>query len=246
MKAFILAAGLGTRLKPHTFSLPKALVPVNGVPLLEYNLKYLAAQGITEFVINVHHFADKIVDFLQRNNNFGLQISISDERSSLLETGGGLRKAMPLLSNGEPFLIYNVDIISNIDVKKMHEFHIANSALATLAVSKRESSRYFLFDSKNSLCGWKKSKTGEIKQPVQTTEMLTPLAFGGVHVVSPEIFPYLEKFGEKFSIVDVYLSLAASQRIFAYDIKDAMLIDVGKTEALTQAEKLLSAMDKSL
>ncbi|MDR1226438.1 MAG: nucleotidyltransferase family protein [Prevotellaceae bacterium] len=240
MKAFILAAGLGTRLKPYTDSVPKALVPVNGMPLLERNLKYLAAQGITEFVVNVHHFADKVVDFLRQNNNLGLQISISDERDLLLETGGGLRKAALLLNNGKPFLIYNVDIISSVNVQELYKFHVANNALATLAVNNRTSSRYFLFDSENRLCGWKNTKTGEIKQPVQTTEVLTPLAFGGIHVVSPEIFPALEIFGEKFPIADVYLSLANTQRIFAYDIKDAMLLDVGKPEALMQAEKLLS------
>jgi len=238
MKALILAAGLGTRLKPLTDEVPKALVSVGGAPMLERSLKFLAGQGVTEFIVNVHHFADKVEDFLARNSSFGLKVAISDERSMLLETGGGLRHASWFFDDGKPFLLYNVDILTSLNVQEMYQQHAQSAALATLAVSNRRSSRCFLFNAKNRLCGWRNVKTGEEKLPLQTDETLTPLAFGGVHVISPEIFKHLDSFGEKFSIVDVYLSLAASHLIMGYDMRNAQWLDVGKTEALEKARLL--------
>jgi NDP-sugar pyrophosphorylase family protein len=240
MKAFILAAGLGTRLKPLTDEIPKALIPVNGVPLLEHSIKYLATQGITEFVVNVHYFADKVEDFLRNNNNFGCNIAISDERNLLLETGGGLRRAAKFLNGSEPFVMYNVDVLTSLDVRKMYAQHTKSGALATLAVSRRSSSRYFLFDKAKRLCGWRNVKTGEEKRPVQAEESLIPLAFGGVHVISPKIFKHVDSFGEKFSIVDVYLALAAEYRIEGYDIQSERWIDVGKLDTLEEANKMWS------
>jgi NDP-sugar pyrophosphorylase family protein len=238
MKAFILAAGLGTRLKPLTDEIPKALIPVNGVPLLEHNIRRLASQGVTEFVVNVHHFADKVEDFLQRNSNFGCKITISDERNLLLETGGGLRHAAKFLNGSEPFLMYNVDILTSLDVRKIYERNLQSGALATLAVSHRSSSRYFLFDAEHRLCGWRNVKTDEEKRPVQTSATLTPLAFGGVHVIRPEIFEHLSGFGKKFSIVEAYLALAAKRRIEAYDMQGESWIDVGRLDTLEAANRL--------
>ena len=241
MKAFILAAGLGTRLKPLTDEIPKALIPVNGVPLLERNIKYLAAQGVTEFVVNVHHLADKVEDFLRRNNSFGCNIAVSDERSLLLETGGGLRHAAKFLNDSKPFVMYNVDVLTSLDVRRMYAQHAQSGVLATLAVSRRSSSRYFLFDKSKRLCGWRNVKTGEEKLPVRTEQPLILLAFGGVHVISPEIFKHLDSFGEKFSIVDVYLALAAEHRIESYDIQGERWIDVGKLDTLEEANKMWGA-----
>ncbi|MDR2937364.1 MAG: nucleotidyltransferase family protein [Prevotellaceae bacterium] len=238
MKCFLLAAGLGTRLKPLTDKIPKALIPVNGVPLLERNIKYLAAQGVTEFVVNVHHFADKVEDFLQKNGNFGYKISISNERNLLLETGGGLRHAAPFLNGSAPFVMYNVDILTTLSIRKMYEQHVHSGALATLAVSNRSSSRYFLFDKNNRLCGWRNVKTGEEKRVDCHAESLTPLAFGGIHIVSPKIFSNLNGFGEKFSIVDAYLALAAEHRVECYDTQGAQWIDVGKLDSLEAASKM--------
>ncbi len=239
MKALLLAAGLGTRLKPLTDEMPKALVPVNGVTLLERNLKYLAAQGVTDFIVNVHHFAGRVEEFLKSNGNFGLNVAISDERNLLLETGGGLRHASWFFDDGKPFVVYNVDIITTLDVQKMYARHLQGKVLATLAVSHRSSSRYFLFDAQKRLCGWRNVKTGEEKRPVQTQDALTPFAFGGIHVINPEIFPLINGFGEKFSIVDAYLALAASQRIQGYDMQDAQWVDVGKLSSLDEANKML-------
>jgi len=241
MKAFILAAGLGTRLEPLTNEIPKALILVNGVPLLERNVRYLAAQGVTEFVVNVHHLADKVEEFLRSNNNFGCKIAISDERNLLLETGGGLRHAAKFLNGSEPFVMYNVDVLTSLDVRKMYEQHAQSGALATLAVSHRSSSRYFLFNAEHRLCGWCNVKTGEEKRPVQAEETLIPLAFGGVHVISPKIFKHLDNFDEKFSIVDVYLALAAEHLIESYSIQNERWIDVGTLDTLEEANKMWSA-----
>lgn len=241
MRALILAAGLGTRLKPITDSLPKALVTVGGVPLLEYNLKRLAAQGITKFIVNVHDKADMIEDFLRSRKNFGLDVTISDERKQLLDTGGGLKHAAWFFDDGKPFLIYNVDIITSLNVQQVYEHHLRTNVLATLGVSHRSTSRYFLFDASHRLHGWRNVETGEERRPLPSSETLTPLAFGGIHVVSPEIFSHLHTFDDKFSIVDAYLSLASSHYIMGYDMQGEQWLDVGTPEMLQKANSIISA-----
>ncbi|MGL4908772.1 MAG: nucleotidyltransferase family protein [Bacteroidales bacterium] len=235
MKAFILSAGLGTRLHPLTLTMPKALVPINGVPLLEYNIRRLMAQGITEFVVNVHHFAEQIEDFLHKHNNFGCNIAISDERNVLLDTGGGLLHAAHLLVGDEPFLIQNVDVITSFSVQQLLAEQAKSGDLARLAVSARKSSRYFLFDDQMRLCGWRNTQTGEEKLSTLCQKELTPLAFGGIHIVSPKIFDLLLPFGSKFSIVDAYLSLAAQHQIAACNMGDVVWYDVGSPAKLQAA-----------
>jgi N-acetyl-alpha-D-muramate 1-phosphate uridylyltransferase len=235
MKAMIFAAGLGTRLKPFTENHPKALALVNNKPLLQRNIEYLKKYGISEFVINVHHFPDQIKNFLAENKNFGCSVEISDESDFLLETGGGLKKAAPLLSGTEPFLVMNSDILTNLDISALIAAHKSSAALATLAVTGRATSRYFLFNDRNELCGWKNEKTGEEKI-VRNEPNLVPKAFSGIHVIDPEIFGKISGEG-KFSIVDVYLELCASNLIRCFDHSDDILIDVGKPEAVGEAEK---------
>ncbi|MDR3297513.1 MAG: nucleotidyltransferase family protein [Prevotellaceae bacterium] len=239
MKALILAAGLGTRLRPITDSLPKALAPVDGVPLLERNLRQLASQGVSEFIVNVHYKAEQVLEFLQRNNNFGLRITISDERERLLNTGGALKKAAWFFDDGQPFLIYNVDIITSLDVRKLRTYHTENGALATVAVSHRSASRFFLLDAQHRVHGWRNVKTGEEKRPWPTTEPLVDMGFGGIHVASPELLPHLQNFGEVFSIIELYLSLAAKHPIVGYDMLGEEWVDVGKPETLAKAELIL-------
>ncbi|MDR1343108.1 MAG: NTP transferase domain-containing protein [Prevotellaceae bacterium] len=241
MKALILAAGLGTRLKPITDSLPKALATVGSTTLLEYNLKRLSAQGVTEFIVNVHYKADMVEDFLRQHKNFGLSVAISDERKLLLDTGGGLKHAAWFFDDGKPFLIYNVDVITSLDVRKVYAQHVQIGALATLAVSCRSATRYFLFGAGRRLYGWRNAKTGEERRPVASTENLIPLAFGGVHVVSPEIFPHLDAFGDKFSIVDAYLALAPKYPIVGYDMQEEQWLDAGTPEMLKAASALVAA-----
>ncbi|MDR1416489.1 MAG: nucleotidyltransferase family protein [Prevotellaceae bacterium] len=241
MKALILAAGLGTRLRPATDNLPKALATVGGMPLLEYNLKRLAAQGITEFIVNVHHKADMVEDFLQRRKNFGLNVTISDERKQLLDTGGGLKHAAWFFDDGKPFLIYNVDVITSLDMQQIYAQHVHSNVLATLVVSHRSSSRYFLFDASHRLHGWRNMKTGEERRPSASAENMISLAFGGIHVVNPEIFSHLHNFGDKFSIVDVYLALAPKYPIMGYDIQGEQWLDVGTPETLKAANALMAS-----
>jgi N-acetyl-alpha-D-muramate 1-phosphate uridylyltransferase len=235
MKSMIFAAGLGTRLKPFTENAPKALAVVNEKPLLQRNIEYLKGYGFKEFVLNVHHFPDQIISFLDKNDNFGCKVIISDETKELLETGGGLKKASIHLKGNEPFLVMNVDILTNLDVSEMIKYHQENSALATLAVTERVTSRYFLFNEKEELCGWKNIKTGEEK--IRRNEKnLIPKAFSGIHIIEPAIFDLMNQEG-KFSMVDVYLDLCLHLRIKAYDHTNDILIDVGKPEAIEEAEK---------
>jgi len=232
-KAMIFAAGLGTRLKPFTLNAPKAMAPVNNKPLLQRNIEYLASFGIEEIVVNVHHFADQIISFL-KDNDFGVKTIISDETDEVLETGGGLLKARPLLENAEDVLIMNVDILTDIDINNLIEQHNQNNAIATLAVSNRESSRGLLFDQNLQLCGWHNKKTGEEKI-VHPKDKLTDFAFSGIQMVSSKVFPLINQRG-KFSIIDTYLDLAATQKIMAYDHSGKILMDVGNPERLKLAE----------
>ena len=233
MKAMLFAAGLGTRLKPFTDHHPKALAEVNGKTLLEHNLRYLQRFGITEVVVNVHHFADQIEAVLYENSDFGSSVAISDERDAVLETGGGLQKASWFFEGDEPFVVMNVDVLSNLDLDRMIEAHKASEAMGTLAVMKRDSSRQLLFDEHMLLCAWANNNTGEQKISREVLSMF-PFAFSGIQVLSPALFKDMP-FTGKFSMIDVYLHLAKTHPIKGYDHTGNVFIDVGKPESLEQA-----------
>jgi N-acetyl-alpha-D-muramate 1-phosphate uridylyltransferase len=236
MKAMILAAGLGTRLKPFTDKHPKALAIVNGKTILQRNVEYLASFGIKEVIINVHHFADQIIDLIKENNGFASNITFSDETNEVLETGGGIKKSAWFFGKDRgPFVVMNVDILTDMNLKEMTSQHEKNNPIATLAVTSRETSRYFLFDEKNYLCGWENIKTGE-KRISRKSEKYFQKAFSGIHVISPKIFSLIKMKG-KFSMVDVYLELAKSYDITAFDHSGSKFIDVGKPESILKAEE---------
>ncbi len=237
-KVFILAAGLGTRLKHLTKNKPKALVLFNEKPILEHLILNLKSQGFNDFVINVHHFANQIEDFLKENNYFNSNIEISDEREILLETGGGLLKAKPFLLNSENFIIYNADIFSDINLAELISEHKKNKALATLVVQKRETSRKLLFNEENELCQWKNFVTNEVKIAKETNSKLFDYAFTGVHIVSNQIFKYITEAG-KFSIIDLYLRLANKHKILAYKSNHTFWFDLGKPENINEAENYI-------
>lgn len=242
MKAMIFAAGLGTRLKPLTDRMPKALVPVGGRPLLQILLDRLVEAGCEEAVINVHHFAEQIIDYVKAHPQ-PLAIQISDERGQLLETGGGIRKAAPFFAGGEPFLVHNVDILHNVDLHRFYAEH-AGSADAVLLVSGRQTSRYLLFDSENRLVGWTNVQTGEVKSPYASLDVSAchKYAFSGIHIFSPTLFPLMESWPDKFSIIDFYLQACAGHRIIGVVQEDLQLVDVGKLDTLARAEEFLHKM----
>lgn len=235
MKALIFAAGKGTRLKPFTDHHPKALAQVNGIPLLERNIKYLQSFGINDFVINVHHFGAQIIDFLKEKQNFGAQIEISDEKEELLETGGGLVFARHLLDHGEDFLILNADILTNLNITDFVKFHKTKDDFATLAVSDRSSSRKLLFNDELILRGWLNVQTGE-QRLAEFNKGFKPLAFSGIHCINPKIFGKIRRTG-KFSIMEEYLDLMLTEHIHGYE-HQADLIDVGRPESIAEAEKI--------
>jgi NDP-sugar pyrophosphorylase family protein len=235
MKAMILAAGLGTRFKPWTDTHPKALALINGKSLLERNILYLQSFGINEVLVNVHHFSEQIKDTIRKNNGWGSRITISDESGLVLETGGGLKKAADFFDYGS-FVLMNVDILTNLDLAGMIFYHEEKKPLATLAVTDRKTSRYFLFDKSDRLAGWRNTKTTEEKISLPRPELIEK-AFSGIHLISPEIFPLMHQEG-KFSIVDVYLKLAADQLILGFDHSGSKLVDVGRVESVPVAEKL--------
>jgi len=241
MKAMIFAAGLGSRLKPYTETMPKALVPVAGVPMLEILIKHLQKNGINEILINVHHFAGQVIEFLKLNNNFGTNITISNEEDLLLDTGGGLKKASWFFNDQQPFLVQNVDVISDLSYKKMLDFHINNKALATLAVSDRVTSRYFLFDDQMQLCGWVNTNTGETRMARPDSQNLARFAFSGIHIIDPAIFNLINNEG-KFSIVDTYLELASTNIINGYEHNPENWVDMGKPDELQKAEIILKKL----
>ncbi len=244
MKAMIFAAGLGTRLRPLTNDRPKALVEVGGKPMLEHVINHLAQAGFDDITVNIHHFGQKIIDFLESKNNFGLNIHISDERDLLLDTGGGILKARKWLDGDEPFLVHNADILTDLDLRAMMDSHKASGATATVLVKERVTQRYFVFDHDYRLNGWINKKTGETK-PASLTygegEMLER-AFGGVHVISPTIFPLLEEFAqgnEVFSITPFYIGECDKCHIHGYESPSPYnWLDVGKPETLEQANEL--------
>ena len=251
MKAMILAAGLGTRLRPLTNDRPKALVELNGRTLLEINLTRLRSFGVTDVIVNVHHFADKVVDYLKSHDNFGLHIEISREDDLLLDTGGGLKKATWFFlqdpnrpkpsQDAEPFILHNVDILTNIDLAAMLQFHREHKALATLAVQHRKTSRPLLFDSQGQLQGRAESEASP-HSPIATRHSPLPpgkkksvLAFSGVHILSPRLLPMLTETGA-FSIIDAYVRLAAQGHpILAFSADQYYWRDLGRPADLTQA-----------
>ncbi|KNB62378.1 MULTISPECIES: nucleotidyltransferase family protein [Chryseobacterium] len=234
MKALIFAAGKGTRLKPFTDHHPKALAKVNGIPLLERNITYLKGFGITDFVINVYHFGDQIIDFLKKNNNFNCNIEISDESEELLETGGGLIFAKKFLDHGEDFLIMNADILTDININNLVEYHKKIKDFATLAVSDRESSRKLLFNDDMVLRGWLNVQTGE-QRLAEFNKGFKPYAFSGVHCINPVIFDKIKRTG-KFSVMEEYLDLMQTEKIHGF-LHNSILIDVGRPASVIEAEK---------
>lgn len=238
MQAMIFAAGLGTRLKPLTDSRPKALVEVKGQPLLWHVIMKLKDAGFTRLVVNVHHFASQITDYLRAQENFGMDIRISDESRQLLDTGGGIRAAAPLFATDCPILIHNVDIFSNADLASF--YRQAAEADATLLVSRRATNRYLLFNSDRQLKGWTNVSTGEMRGPVAEggaeRSSLCQYAFSGIHVFSPRLFPMMQSWGECFGIIDFYLQACATADIRGVVQEDLRLLDVGKTANLREAE----------
>ena len=232
-QAMIFAAGLGTRLKPLTDTMPKALVRVGGQPLLWHVIQKLKAAGYELLVVNVHHFAEQIVDYLKAKDNFGLDIRISDETDGLLETGGGIKKALPLFDPSEPILIHNVDILSNLDLSKTKDF--TNLTVeSVVVVSQRKTKRYLQFDDDMRLIGWKNIETGEVKGREGR-----PLAFSGIHIFHPSFAPLMEDWPDRFPIMDFYLKVCADHVIRGFEAPHLKLLDVGKLDTLEQAEVFL-------
>lgn len=236
MKAMIFSAGLGSRFKPFTNHHPKALALVNGKSLLQHNIEYLQQYGITDVVVNVHHFADQIVHAIETNNGWGSNIIVSDETEEVLETGGGLLKASSLLQGPEPFITLNVDILTNLDINKLVAFHKRHKPLISFGVSDRKSSRYFLFDEGNRLCGWKNIVTGEEKISIAAPE-LQQKAYSCVVVFEPLVFDLIRQQG-KFSLTETYLDLAADNVILGYQHAGDKFVDVGKPESVAVAEAM--------
>lgn len=241
MKAMILAAGRGTRLRPLTNDRPKALVEINGTTLLDLTLARLRKFGVTEAIVNVHHFADLVVDYLKRYNNFGMRIEVSREDHLLLDTGGGLKKAAWFFQEesgdrARPFFLHNVDVLSNIDLNLMLESHRQTSALATLAVQQRASSRQLLFNSSGQLCG-RRAGGDKADEIVRSGTKLDPLAFSGIHVITPRLLPLIKEDGV-FSIIDTYLRLAAhGEKIRAFRADEYYWRDLGKPASIEQATR---------
>lgn len=250
----LFAAGLGTRLRPLTNDRPKALVEVNGVTLLEVAIRRLIVAGCQEMIVNVHHFAEQVIDFIEKNRQFGIQIAISDEREQLLDTGGGLKKAAWFFDDGQPFLVCNADVLTDMNLAHFYQKHLESGALATLAVRHRNTSRYFLFDGKMRLAGWRNTKTNEERMvighsplvagimpplPITPQPSLHSFAFSGIHAISPGFFDWMPADKTAFSIIDVYLNAAATGQVFGFDHSADEWLDVGKPEALAAAAEFL-------
>jgi len=236
VKALLFAAGLGTRLKEHTQNRPKALVTLAGKPLLQHAIEHLKSFGISDITINVFHFAEQVISFIAENHSFGVNIHISDEQEQLLDTGGGLKKAGEFLSGDEPILIYNVDVISNLDLNLLLNFHLQELALATLVVRSRETSRYLMFDQNRQLAGWKNFSNNETRiSRIDSFEKSEPLAFSGIHIIQPKLLDLITEKG-KFPIMDLYLRLAKDHPIKAFIDTSSIWMDLGKPDQLQAAE----------
>ena len=240
-QAMILAAGLGTRLKPLTDRMPKAMVPVDGKPLLWHLIMKMKRAGFSRIVVNVHHFADQIVEYVRANDGFGTDIVISDERDMLLDTGGALKKALPLFCPDSPVLIHNVDIFSNADIAAFYA--MAGKADALLLVCERSTSRYLLFDDDMSLAGWTNDDKGIVKCPFPDKDpsRLRRLAFSGIHIVHPYLLKSMEQMPERFGIFDYYMKFCGHYRFLGYEKPDLRMLDVGKLDTLDKAEQFLQS-----
>ena len=264
MQAMIFAAGMGTRLKPLTDTMPKALVRVGGEPLIKHVIQNLSEAGVDRIVVNVHHFAQQIIDYLTENDNFGLDIRISDESAGLLETGGGIKHAAQLFAPDAPILIHNVDILSNVDLRRFYQRAggllkadastdasaptSADAPDALLLVSERKTQRYLLFDDTMRLVGWTNIATGEVKSPYPDLDpkACRMYAFAGIHALSPRMLPLMQQFPDRFSIIDFYLQTCATHRIEGFAKDDLLLMDIGKLDTLAQAEEFLVKVKKPL
>lgn len=236
----LFAAGLGTRLRPLTNDRPKALVEAGGKPLLEIAIRRLMYFGFRDIVVNIHHFGQQVLDFLEANENFGANVFVSDERDMLLDTGGGLKKAAAFFRDA-PFLVHNTDILSNIDLGRFYEGHLHAAPLATLSARQRQSSRYLLFDDEGRLAGWRNARTGE-ERICRKVAHYHPLAFSGIYVLSPAIFEYMPT-QAVFSIIDVFLEAGRTEKIVACRHDDALWLDVGRPAALEQAQEVVPKIE---
>ena len=237
MKAMLFAAGLGTRLYPLTAQKPKALVEIDGRPLLAHSIDYLHAAGIHDITINVHHFGEQIIEFIRHYND--RNIRISDEREELLDTGGAILKARDFIQGEEPILLINVDVLTNLDLNALLNWHQKHQALATLVVRQRKTSRYLLVNQGEQLCGWTNKTTGEVKacRPAEIGNC-HQAAFSGIHLIDPRLLNLITESG-KFSIIDLYLRLAKEYAILAFNDRATIWMDLGKKEQLKEAENLL-------
>jgi NDP-sugar pyrophosphorylase family protein len=232
MKAMILAAGKGTRMLPMTENLPKALIEIQGIPLIEHTILYLKYYGITDIIVNVHHHASQIIDFIGNKKNFGLNIEFSDESDFLLDTGGGLYKARHFFGDGQPFVLTSSDVITDLDLSEMYSSHLNKNPLVSLAVKKRKSSRDFLFDRNYSLSGWYNNVTGESRTIKDVIDPIK-IAFSTIHIIDPAIFDLVTERG-KFSIIDLYLRLAVDHLITGFEHNKNAWHECGRFENLSQ------------
>lgn len=242
MKAMILAAGLGTRLKPFTNTTPKALVPILGKPVIEYVILKLKKQGFNEIIINIHHFGDQIIDFIKSKNYFDITIEFSDEREKLLNTGGAIKKASWFFDANKPVLIHNADIISDVNLADVYQSQLQSKAMATLVVNDRKTSRYLFFDDNNDLKGWINEENGKtISSSAYNSLEHHKLAFFGIHALSGNAISYMNSFPDKFSIIDFYLSICDNNSVQAFMANENEMVDVGKLDALKEAEDFVKA-----
>ncbi len=237
-QAMIFSAGLGTRFKPWTDAHPKALAVVNGKSLLQRNIEYLQHYGVKDVVVNVHHFADQVINAVKENNGWGSNIIISDETNEVLETGGGLLKAKDLFKKDEPFFTLNADFLTDLNLNKLVQYHKEKKGLISFGITSRKSSRNFLFDEDSRLCGWINHSTGEKRISIDKPG-LKPMAYSCVVIFEPAVFDLIPQRG-KFSLVDTYLSLAKEYPIYGYDHTGDKLVDVGKPESVAVAEAMFA------
>lgn len=239
MKAMIFAAGLGSRLKDYTANRPKALVEINGRPLIDHVIVKLIKQGCEEFIVNIHHYGDQIIDFLKTNKFYNKRIEISDEREELLDTGGGLLNARWFFDDKKDFLVHNVDIITDINIAELFDYHNKYGALVTLAVRKRTTSRYFLFDEKMNLNGWVNKKTNEEIIVGENKQLLSEYAFSGVQIVNPKIFDLISERG-KFGLTPLYIRLCENNIINGFVHNNGFWADAGKPDDLVGIAKAMN------
>lgn len=252
-QAMLLAAGLGTRLRPLTDTMPKALVPVAGKPLLFHVLQRLKESGFQRVIVNVHHFGEQIIDYLEANNGFGMDVRVSDERGLLLDTGGGIRKAAPFFDTDNPVFIHNVDILSDLDITTFYDsFEQADDIDGALVVSQRHSPRQLQFEpTTHRLLGWQNTQTGELRGPIAEQlqgakdvppDVAVPLAFAGIHLISPRLFPLMADYPDKFSIITFYLNICGSCKLIGYEQSNFRFMDAGKLDTLAEADAFLATL----